>query len=146
MALHLIKLCVGVDHVDQLRDFQRQRLAEKKAQDVPQEIMHVTRMTPKRGAEILDGGSLYWVIKRVVTARQRILELRPVTDRAGKRRCAIVLDPDIVLTKPQSRRPFQGWRYFEDKDAPADLPKGTHIDTSELSPEMKAELLELGLI
>jgi hypothetical protein len=146
MSLNLIKLCVGVDHVDELQAYYVQRLAQKKAEGQPQELMHVTRMTPKRSDEILDGGSLYWVIKRVIQARQRILELRPLVDNEGKRRCAIVLDPEIILVEPRKHRPFQGWRYLKMQDAPKDFAFGSDADTSDMPASMRAELSELGLI
>ena len=146
MALHLIKLCVGVDHIDELRDYYAQRLAQKRAAGEPEELMHVTRMTPKRKNEILDGGSLYWVIKRQIQARQRILELRAVTGKDGKNRCAIVLDPEIVLTARRRRRPFQGWRYLKAEDAPPDS-LGAIVEIDDDMPEkMRAELIELGLL
>ena len=146
MPVHLIKLCVGVDHLDELREYHRKALEKKKKQGLPQEILHVTRMTPKRQDELLDGGSLYWVIKRQIQARQRILELRPVTGSDGKSRCAIVLDPEIVMTTPRKRRPFQGWRYLPDSDAPPDL-LGTNAEVPEDMPDqMRADLSELGLL
>jgi hypothetical protein len=77
--LHLIKLCVGCDSLQDLADWQKQRLKEKKTKGQKPELVHVTRQMPKRADEILDGGSLYWVIKGQIAARQRLLELRPMT-------------------------------------------------------------------
>jgi len=93
---------------------------------------------------VLDGGSLYWVFKGQVLARQRILRLDPVTGADGINRCAIVLDPDVHLTEPAPRRPFQGWRYLTDTDAPRDLPKARTGDDT-LPPGMAEALAEFGL-
>lgn len=140
MPLHLIKLCVGADTVEDLTDWQQTARA-KGPDGLP---LHVTRMWPKRGAEVLDGGSLYWVFRGAVLARQRILRFDPVTGEDGIARCAIVLDPAVVRTEPQPRRPFQGWRYLDPKDAPADLAgAGTG---EELPLALRRELTELGLL
>ena len=146
MSLHLIKLCVGVDHIDELRAYYAERLEQKRAAGQAEELMHVTRMTPKRKSEILDGGSLYWVIKRQIQARQKILELRPVTGKDGKSRCAIVLDPEIVLTARRRRRPFQGWRYLAADDAPPDTAGALAEVDADMPEDMRAELTELGLL
>lgn len=144
--LHLIKLCVGVEKPQDLKDWQAERLKQKRANGESAELLHITRMTPKRRDELLDGGSLYWVVKRLVQMRQRILDLRAYTDRNGTKRCAIVLDPEIVLTQPQPRRPFQGWRYLPGADAPADLKVRGQTPLDEIPEEMRSELIELGLL
>jgi hypothetical protein len=138
MPLHLLKLCVGVDDVDQLRRSQdaRTRRGER--------LVHVTRNRPRRDTEVLDGGSLYWVIRRIVAVRQQIIGLEEVNGSDGIRRCAIILHPDLVLTMPQPRRPHQGWRYLEDDVAPADAPKGG--PAADFPSDMAAELRELGLL
>jgi hypothetical protein len=120
-ALHLLKLCLGADGVDDLVEGQAGRLAEARAAGQDPRPMHVTRMWPRREAELLDGGSLYWVFKGLVLARQRILGLEARRGADGIERCAIRLDPDVVRTHPQPRRPFQGWRYLRGQDAPRDL-------------------------
>ena len=137
MALNLLKLCVGVSDIDEQRDWQRRRLAEQG------EIFHTTRMIPRRQDELLGGGSLYWVIKGQILCRQLLLEIRPFTDTDGINRCRLMLDPKLVETQIQPRRAFQGWRYLKPEDAPADLPEGVATD---LPPEMRAELAELGLL
>lgn len=144
MALHLIKLCVGAESVDDLRAWVEARLATARAEGRTPEQFHTTRMMPRRGAELIEGGSLYWVIKGFVQARQRLLEIRPFTDDAGISRCRLVLDPDIRLTEMQPRRPFQGWRYLAAKDAPADVAKG--FSEADLPFEMRRDLSELGLL
>ncbi|MDI3336798.1 DUF1489 domain-containing protein [Defluviimonas aestuarii] len=138
--VHLLKLCVGADSVDDLLDWQRTHPAPY----ATGERRHVTRMWPKREAEILAGGSLYWVIKGVILCRQRIVRLDEVDRGDGIRRCGIVMDPEIVRTEAAMRRPFQGWRYLDPKDAPRDLPKGRGTDTA-LPEEMALALAEIGL-
>lgn len=130
MPLHMIKLCVGVTEVETL---------EANAARSAWRIVH-TRMTPKRAAEIEDGGSLYWVMKGAVTCRQRILDITTVGE--GKEsRCEIKLDSEVIRTAPLARRPFQGWRYFEPKDAPSDL---SVAETTDLPDDLARELRELG--
>ncbi len=142
MTLHLIKLCVGVDSVEDLAQWQKKRLADLKKKRKPAELMHVTRAMPKRRDEVLDGGSLYWVIKGQIAVRQRILDLRLVT-RNGQPHCGIVYDPQLVPVKRRHHRAFQGWRYFDPKDAPHDL----RIPSGKCLPErLQAELVELGLL
>ena len=96
MPLHLIKLCVGCDSIDDLKDWVSARLKEKKKRGQKPEHIHTTRMVPKRSDELKDGGSLYWVIKGQVACRERILDIRPFVDREGIGRCRVVLDGKIV--------------------------------------------------
>lgn len=138
--LHLVKLCVGADRVEDLVDWQSSPQA-KGSDGLP---CHVTRMWPKRAEEVLAGGSLYWVFKGAILARQHILRLDDVTGRDGIARCAIVLDPEIVRTMAVPKRPFQGWRYLQAVDAPPDLPKARKGD-DRLPPTLEAALAELGL-
>lgn len=139
-TIHLIKLCVGTDTVDDLCAWQaatRERWPDR----LPR---HVTRMWPKRADGLLSGGSLYWVFRGQVLARQPILRLDPVTGEDGITRCGIVLDPGIVRTRPQPRRAFQGWRYLAPEDAPADLgPAGLSGDS--LPAGLAAALEEIGV-
>jgi hypothetical protein len=121
MALHMIKLCVGVDNVDELSEWQVKRAKERAKKGKSPNPYHDTRMFPKRSAEMLDGGSLYWVVKHFTIVRQRIIGLEEVKDKDGKPMCRIHLDPELVRTQPRKKRPFQGWRYLEPSDAPADL-------------------------
>lgn len=130
MALHLIKLCVGVSEVEWL---------EKRAASGRPLIVH-TRMTPKRAAEIEDGGSLYWVIKGVVACRQPIRDITTLGEGRASR-CEITLEPRVIRTAPTGRRPFQGWRYLEPREAPADL---TTAEATDLPPDLARELRELG--
>ncbi len=142
MTLHLIKLCVGCDSIDDLSEWIAMRMAEKRRAGDPLEHRHVTRMVPRRTPELLGGGSLYWVIKGKVQARQRLLDIRPFVDTDGIGRCALVLEPKVVPTEWQPKRPFQGWRYLPAKDAPKDLRSGRN---GGLPPELSAELAALGL-
>jgi hypothetical protein len=143
VTLHLVKLCVGVDCIQDLADWQQQRLKERKKKKQPLELMHITRMMPKRIDELLDGGSLYWVIKGHIAVRQRLLELRQVT-KNGTPHCGIVYEPKLIATARRSRSPFQGWRYLDPKDAPPDARqlKGG----KGLPEELKIELADLGLL
>ncbi|PKQ08586.1 MAG: DUF1489 domain-containing protein [Alphaproteobacteria bacterium HGW-Alphaproteobacteria-12] len=144
MTVHLVKLCVGADDISDLAGWQAERLAEKKKLKQPQVLAHVTRMAPKRAEELLSGGSLYWVMKGVIRCRQKLIGIEPFTDNEGIGRCRLVLDNEIVPTRRQERRPFQGWRYLEAKDAPADVKKGEAGDG--MPEEMRRELEELGLL
>lgn len=139
-TIHLVKLCVGAEQVEDLIVWQDSRRALRD-DGCP---VHVTRMWPKRGAELLAGGSLYWVFKGAILARQRVRALEECTGADGIRRCAIVLDPEVVLTTSALRRPFQGWRYLTPADAPRDLPKQRKGDDS-LPPELSAALADIGL-
>jgi hypothetical protein len=144
MPLHIIKLCVGADSVDDLEQWVASRLAVKKASGIDPEQAHTTRMMPKRADEIIGDGSLYWVIKGSVQVRQRILDIRPVTGADGIERCDIVLEPILHRTEFQPRRPFQGWRYLTDTDAPRDIGRANAGEG--IPAEMRRELRELGLI
>ncbi|MGB5949022.1 MAG: DUF1489 domain-containing protein [Parvibaculum sp.] len=146
MALHLIKLCVGADDVEDLRSWQQERLAEKRRLKEPQILAHVTRMVPTRADELLDGGSLYWVMKGFIRCRQRLIGIEPFVDGEGVKRCRLVLDPEIVLTRRRERRPFQGWRYLPAADAPADVKSSEGDETDEMPEAMRRELEELGLL
>ncbi len=138
--LNLIKLCVGAETVRDLTDWQQSNRA-KLPDGLPR---HVTRMWPKREAELVDGGSLYWVIKGVVLCRQRIIRLDEVDRGDGIRRCGIVLDPEVVRVEGQPKRAFQGWRYLNGADAPRDLTKGS-IANEDLPPKLVLALSEVGV-
>lgn len=143
MTVHLIKLSVGSESIDDLAAWQAQRLAEQKAQGLPQELVHVTRHMPKRASEVLDGGSIYWVIKGWIVARQKMTELRPI-DKDGVTYCGLVHDPLLVPVEGRPRRAFQGWRYLEAVDAPPDR-LGADVE-GEMPEHMRRELRALGLL
>ena len=138
--INILKLCVGAESVEDLLDWQKSQRTRWPAGMA----VHVTRMWPKREAEVTAGGSLYWVIKGVVLARQRILRLEEVFGADGIRRCALVLDADVIRTEPAPRRPFQGWRYLEPAESPRDLPKGRAKEET-LPPELARALADIGL-
>ena len=145
MTLHLVKLCVGCDTVQELAEWQVERLEELKRAKKKPELCHRTLQTPKRAKEILDGGSLYWVIKGFILVRQRIVALRPDRKEDGTACCGIVFDPTLVTTRPQARRAFQGWRYLPAEDAPTDY-RAVEREEGDMPPAMRAALRELRLI
>lgn len=134
MPLHMIKLCVGCDTVEELLDWH--------AADVGAGAPWImrTRQTPKRAAEMIDGGSLYRVFKGVILCRQRILHIETVGEGVNAR-CEATLDADVVRVVPTPRRAFQGWRYLEAKDAPGDLANEAF---GEAPPELVRQLREIG--
>jgi len=142
MALHIIKLCVGVEDVDHLAQLQKARLKRDGM------LAHITRNTPRQAEQVLQGGSLYWVIKRFVRVRQRIVGIEKGINAEGKPSCALVLDSTLVSTQLKEFRAFQGWRYFREEDSPADLNKGEKLGRADeiLPVDMVAELKTLGLI
>ena len=144
MALHLLKLCVGAESISDLEEWIAENLAEKAARGLPAEQTHTTRMVPTRTGELLDGGSLYWVIRGEIACRQRLTGIRPFVDGEGIRRCHLVLEPMVRRVEPRPSRPFQGWRYLADKDAPPDLDaKG---ETAAMPEALRRELRSLGLL
>jgi len=145
MSVNLIKLCVGIENVAHLAEVQQRRLAQKKKAGETPELMHITRSFPRRATEVLDGGSIYWVIKGVIRLRQVITDLRETVNKDGNPACAIVYARDHVLTEPRPFRAFQGWRYLDPADAPRDL-DDVGAGAEELSPEMADELRSLGLL
>ena len=138
--LHLMKLCVGAERVEDLIDWQRRSFADRP----DPRPRHVTRMWPRRAEEVLAGGSLYWVFRGLVLARQRIVALDEVDRGDGVTRCALVLDPEVRRTEPQPRRPFQGWRYLQLADAPRDLDPGREADAA-LPPGLAEAMATFGL-
>ncbi len=135
MTIHIVKLCVGADSVEDLAEWQKGQIKKRKRP------VCGTRMWPKRLQDVLAGGSLYWVIKGVISVRQRIVEIAEVSDDHGLR-CGLYLDPKLVRTVPQPRRAFQGWRYLEPKDAPADLTAAQ--GGADLPEHLRRRLVELG--
>ena len=145
MPLHLIKLSVGCDSVADLEDWIARKLKEKKRRGQKPERIHTTRMVPKRADELIDGGSIYWVIRGQIICRERILDIRPFTDRDGIGRCRLVLDPKCVLVEPRPCRAFQGWRYFAAAAAPRDLDRAAP-GAAKMPEAMRRELRDLGLL
>jgi hypothetical protein len=144
--MHLIKLCVGCDSIEDLATWQADRLKQmKKARQKP-ELFHRTFQSPKRRDELLDGGSLYWVIKGIVLVRQRLVDLREGTKDDGTPCCLLMLDRKLVPVRPTPRRAFQGWRYLAADEAPQDLDRGKADGIATMPPKLRKELAELGLI
>lgn len=144
MALNLVKLCVGVETVEDLVGWREAEAARHRVLGQVFEQIHTTRMMPRRAEELLDGGSLYWVVKGNVQLRQRLTEIRRFTDGQGVARCHLVLDHELVLTHWQPRRAFQGWRYLSPADAPPDLGRAGAI--AALPQALRIELSQLGLL
>ena len=143
--LNIIKLAVGIEDIDHLSAVQERKLADEKAKcGKAARLWHRTRHAPRRAEELLDGGSIYWVIKGRVAARQRLIGFEKETDEEGRKFCFIQLDPELVPTASQRHRAFQGWRYLKADDAPPDQPK--RQGEEDFPPEMAAELRELGLL
>ncbi len=146
MPLHLIKLAVGCDSVKELREWVAERMKVAKKKGLPQRHIHVTRMTPKRVEEILDGGSLYWVIRGEIAAREKVVGIEPFRDRDGIGRCRLVMQPKVIAVSPRPMRPFQGWRYLTADAAPPDLTKTSATGLAAMPEPMRRELRELGLL
>jgi hypothetical protein len=139
--LHITKLCVGIRDIDELRGWQ----AERSRVDPP--LRHRTRFAPKRREEVLDGGSIYWVVNGTMLVRQRLLDIIEDTRKDGTPCTAFVLHPDLVPLEGRITKPFQGWRYLKAEDAPADMPDyGPVLGTGDLPPELRRELRALCLI
>ena len=143
MALHIIKLSVWIDDIDHLKAVQTVRRQQARGAGLGDKLWHQTRNTPRRSAELLDGGSIYWVIKGAIRVRQRFRNFETLTGEEQRRRCRFILDPKLIPTEQWPRRPFQGWRYLEGDDAPADLLPRSGEDG--MPPELVAELRDLGL-
>ncbi|MEM9234061.1 MAG: DUF1489 domain-containing protein [Pseudomonadota bacterium] len=134
----MAKLSVGSTGIDSLQRWQNSLVGRGKAKTP----YHVTRMFPRQSEELLDGGSIYWIIQGYFTARQDILDLVQVTAEDGTQKCRIDLAPELIPVQPVAKRPFQGWRYLKPSDAPADVTAAANDDSLELS----RALSELGLL
>ena len=140
--VHLVKLCVGAEKVEDLESFIISKQAYCKAHGLEYQQFHTTRMMPKRADELIGKASLYWVIKRAIICHQNILDIESFKDIDGIKRCNIILEPKIILTQAQPKRPFQGWRYLKDEDAPLDLSQ----EQQDMPENLRNELSELGLL
>jgi hypothetical protein len=147
MPLHLIKLCVGCDSVEELAAWQAERLRlRRKAGEKKPRLFHRTFQTPKRRAELIEGGSLYWVIKGIVQVRQPLLDITEGTTEDGTPCCLLILKNELVTVRPMPRRAFPGWRYLSHDEAPSDL-KGRSADgIIAMPPRLRKQLAELGLL
>jgi hypothetical protein len=145
MPLHIVKLCVGCDSVEELSAWQARRLQDLLQRGAAGELIHTTRQTPRRSG-FAAGSSIYWVISGFIRARQQITGLRDVRGSDGINRCVLVLDEPLVPTEPFPRRPFQGWRYLPADEAPRDIDRAAPSPDDAMPQAMRAELLELQLI
>ncbi|WP_317184839.1 DUF1489 domain-containing protein [Devosia sp. BK] len=140
--IHMVKLCVGISSFEELESYRDER-AHWWGADYGEDVhVHRTRMMPKRAAELEGKGSIYWVIAGAIVCRQVIERLAPYTDPEGKDYCDIIMSPNLIRTIPYPKRPFQGWRYLESKDAPPDMAGNDDENSSEIA----AELARLGLL
>lgn len=143
MALHIVKVAAGIGSLEELM-----RVVDLYAYDDPDlgPIMPMSsRNTPRRDSEVLDGGSVYWIIKRKIVARARIVAIREEDRYDGKKGCQICVEANVIATVPFTKNGFQGWRYLLPENAPADLITGDS-DEGHGSPELAAELQTLGLL
>ena len=145
MTVHLVKIAVGADSIEDIAEFQKQRRAKLKAERGKAILIHKTRNMPKRESEIVKAGSIYWIVKGFIRVRQRILGFEKRTDTEGRPYCEIRLDSKLVRTVPLAHKPIQGWRYMEEDAVPADL-TGKAARADEMPPEMMMQLRELGLL
>ncbi|MDE2379220.1 DUF1489 domain-containing protein [Bradyrhizobium sp.] len=146
MPLHLIKLAVGCESIKDLKDRVAERMSAARKKGLPQHHIHVTRMVPKRGDEILAGGSLYWVIRGEIAAREKIIGIEPFRDKNGIGRCRILMRPMVIAVSPRPMRPFQGWRYLTEDAVPPDLGKAAAGTIAAMPEPMRRELRDLGLL
>ena len=138
--LHLLKLCVGTDGPEELAAWH----AKRRRETGRDHAVRVTRMWPRRAEELLQGGSLYWVMRGVIRARQTIIGFHERRGEDGIMRCEIRLENQIVLTETAPRRAFQGWRYLKGEDAPRDLPQGATLQDA-LPQALSLALGEIGV-
>jgi len=143
MAIHLQKLSVGSESIATLQDWQKMVVRRRVKKGLSPHHQHVTRMFPKQKEALLDGGSIYWVIKGLIQCRNEIVDLEETQTKDGRKACAIVMDPNLIAVVPTPKRPFQGWRYLKVEDAPADL--GLINGAGDLPPELRAKLVNLGV-
>ena len=145
MPLHLVKLAVGCESVKELKGWVAERALKAKQNGLPRHHVHITRMVPKRSDELLAGGSLYWVIRGEIAAREKLLAIEPFRDRDGIGRCRLVMQPKVIAVSPRPMRAFQGWRYFAENDVPPDLGKAA-AGISAMPEPLRRELRDLGLL
>ena len=139
--LNIVKLSVGSENIAMLKEWQQARREQLKIKY----SLHITRMWPKREKELLDGGSIYWVIKGAIQLRQRLIGFDEIIGADGIRRCGFKLDPELIPTTKALRRPFQGWRYLKSEDSPSDLSTNREAD-DDLPEEMQQTLARLGVL
>jgi hypothetical protein len=143
MPLHLVKLCVGCESIADLRQWQKRRLERSVKEYGKRALYHFTRNRPKRAEEIVAGGSIYWVIRGLISVRQRIVGIEEMADDEERPLCGLRLGARLVPTELRPMRAFQGWRYMDADAAPPDRKKAV---AGAMPPKMVAELRALGLL
>lgn len=146
MTVHIVKLCVGAQSVDDLAAWQRGHRTKYWKSVKRTCAYHTTRQRPRREQDVLNGGSIYWVIKGIIQVRQRIVGLENVKNEKGIPSCALLLEPKFIPVAPQPRRAFQGWRYLDVDDAPADISAATNAALKDMPHKLRRELAALCLI
>ena len=139
--IHMQKLSVGTDSIASLAQWQAGLARRRGAEGLDPFADHITRMSPKRKEELLQGGSIYWVIKGIIQCRNKIVDLQTTHTNDGRKACRIVLGPELVPVVPTPKRPFQGWRYLQPQDAPADL---SNSGGAQLPASLRTKLVNLG--
>ncbi|NNC38166.1 MAG: DUF1489 family protein [Acidimicrobiales bacterium] len=140
--IHLQKLSVGTESIETLADWQKRLRIRRGNEGLAAYPDHITRMMPKQRKALLNGGSVYWVIKGIIQCRNPILDLQEMRTNDGRKACRIVLDPELVPVVPMPRRAFQGWRYLSSDDAPKDL--SSLGEAGNLPASLRTKLVDLG--
>lgn len=139
MPVHLLKIAVGIDSIEHFQERMKVRRKQGKT------FTHYTRHMPKRAEEVLNGGSLYWIVKGHIAVRCPIVGLEEAVLENKGPHCGIVMKTQLIPVLPLPRRPHQGWRYLEAEDAPPDVASAGK-GTDKLPPKLLAELRDLGLL
>ena len=144
MTIHLLRMAARVESVAKLKQLQAERLVQS-ATENKSELFTYTRNIPKRIDELIDDGSIYWVIKKYIKVRQRILGIERHINEEGRAYCAIQIDPELKQVVARRQKAFQGWRYLKPEDIPVDL-HPSQSKVANLPSALADELRELGLI
>lgn len=142
--INILRPAVGVRDIAHLHELQTHfRTSNHEGQNV---VVATTKRQPRQKDEILSSeGSMYWIIKNTIQARQKIVDLKLVEEEDGETYCQILMNPQIIRVSPRKKRAFQGWRYFKGSDVPKDIGSFSPSDDG-LPPEMEEELRALGII
>ena len=138
MYYHLKKIAVGIETVDRLR------IRQSMIHETYGKIIHSTRNMPKKSSELINSGSMFWIIKRYVLVRQKITNIKQVVREDGSKGCEIELDENLIRVIPTKMKPFQGWRCYLEDDIPQDLNVNNNED-EEFPEQIRSELIKLGL-
>lgn len=144
-TIHLLRTAAGLKDLQELQDVQG-HFRTRSVKGLGQVVVVTTRNTPKRADELLNGGSLYWIVKNAIQARQDILDIRTVKDADGQTQCQILLAPQIMRVLPVAQKAVQGWRYLDGAKAPRDLGVMGGANDDAPPEDMAQELRNLGLL